>query len=93
MVETLVSVLISALALMLLATAIGTAVNIVRTSRDSMTDYYKNENDAIKDSQETPAEPTQARAPFSSDVPISSSAITVDVYTKGTITYYTRSTP
>lgn len=93
MVETLVSVLISALALMLLATAIGTAVNIVRTSRDSMTDYYRNENDAIKDSQEASGEPTQAGATFSSDVPISSSTITVDVYTKGTITYYTRNTP
>lgn len=92
MVETLVSVLISALALLLLATAIGTSVNIVKTSRTNMTNYYKNESDAIKDSQDTSTSPDQARAEFESEVTLSNDPIEVDVYKEGAITYYLRST-
>lgn len=93
MVETLVSVLISALALMLLATAIGTSVNIVKTSRINMTDYYKNESDAVNDSQDTSSSPDQEGVVLESQVPLSNDPIKVDVYNEGTITYYIRSTP
>ena len=44
MVETLVSVLISSLALLLLATAIGASVNIVMSSKRSMQGFYSDES-------------------------------------------------
>ena len=43
--ETLVALLISALALLMLAGAVTTAARVVELSREKMTDYYK--NDAI----------------------------------------------
>ena len=50
-VETLVSVLISSLALLMLATAIGTSVNIVMSSRDRMEEFYGGESEMIKGAQ------------------------------------------
>ena len=45
--ETLVSILISALALLLLATAIGTSANIVKSSRDKMDAMYAEESQLV----------------------------------------------
>jgi len=47
MAETLVSILISSLALLMLATAIGSSVNIVIRSRNYMSDYYEEESSMI----------------------------------------------
>lgn len=49
-VEALISVLISALALLLMATAIGSSVNIVRSSRDHMEAYYSRESSMLASS-------------------------------------------
>ena len=49
-VETLISVLVSSLALLMLATAIGTSVNIVLRSRDHMERFYQAENAMIESS-------------------------------------------
>ncbi len=53
MVETLVSILISSLALLMLATAIGTSVNIIMTSRDSMEAFYDGESEMIENAQDS----------------------------------------
>ena len=45
--ETLVSILITSLALLLLATAIGTAVRIVTRSKSRMSEYYLHESNLI----------------------------------------------
>ncbi len=47
LVETLVSILISALALLVLATAIGTSVNIVRSSKNKMDGMYASESEFV----------------------------------------------
>lgn len=52
LVETLVSVLISSLALLLLAIAIGTSVNIVTQSRERMDTLYESESNMV-DASET----------------------------------------
>ena len=51
-VETLISVLVSSLALLMLATAIGTSINIVLQSRDRMEVFYQSENAMIENSIE-----------------------------------------
>lgn len=51
LVETLISVLISSLALLMLATAIGASVNIIMRSRDSMQNFYNGEGKMIKSAQ------------------------------------------
>ena len=48
-VETLASVLISSLALLLLATAIGTSINVVLRSKDVMEASYQSENKLVND--------------------------------------------
>ena len=48
LVETLVSVLIGALALLMLATAISTAVDMVKTSKGRLESFYLAENDMIQ---------------------------------------------
>lgn len=45
--ETLVSILISSLAMLMLAAAIGSAVNIIKNSRDKMEDFYGDESSMI----------------------------------------------
>lgn len=49
-VETLTSVLISALALLLLATAIGTSINIVLRSKEVMEKSYSDETELVSNS-------------------------------------------
>ncbi len=51
MVETLVSILISSLALLMLATAIGASVNIVMSSRDRMEQFYNGEGSMIQNAE------------------------------------------
>lgn len=51
LVETLISVLISSLALLMLATAIGASVNIIKRSRDSMQNFYNGESKMIRSAQ------------------------------------------
>ena len=48
--ETLVSILVSSLALLMMATAIGTAVNMVKTSREKMTEMYEDESNMVASS-------------------------------------------
>ena len=95
-VETLVSILISALALMVLATVIGTSVRMVDQSRNHMNEFYKAESQL----QLLPT-PTGAPEKLSVDVPLrkGETTISVDVYgTTGVesaadIVYYERSEP
>ena len=81
MVETLVSVLISALALMLLSTAIGSSVNIVLTSKDSMEKRYTDESTMVAGGEKLPGTPkVTVQVPLETPVAGSGTAISVDVY-------------
>ena len=81
MVETLVSVLISALALMLLSTAIGSSVNIVLTSKDSMEKRYTDESAMVAGGEKLPGTPkVTVQVPLETPVAGSGTAISVDVY-------------
>ncbi len=93
MVETLVSILISSLALILLASVIGTSVRLVTNSRSRMTEFYDNESEIVG----TAATPAQSNVDVTFGVPLESApdASTVDIYETedGSIAYYERSTP
>lgn len=54
LVESLVSILVSSLALIMLATAISSAVNIVLNSKDYMSKYYSDESKLIENAVGTP---------------------------------------
>ena len=93
MVETLVSILISALALVMLATLIGTSVNLVRNSRDRMTDYYEAESEmnGASPSSKSGEGSVSFSVPLEVDSAGEPNPITVDVYAmEGTsgIAYY-----
>ena len=47
LVETLISILVCAIAILMMSTAIGSSVNIVQSTRDHMEDYYKKESEMI----------------------------------------------
>ena len=53
LVETLISILVCAIAILMMSTAIGSSVNIVQSTRDHMEDYYKNESEMIAGSGTT----------------------------------------
>ena len=91
LVETLVSILISALALLVLATAIGTSVNIVRTSKNKMDGMYGKESEfvaAYGDSTGVPESSVTVEVPLGS----SGASEKVEVYTdkEGTVGVYRR---
>lgn len=81
MVETLVSVLISALALMLLSTAIGSSVNIVLSSKDSMEKRYADESAMVAGGEKLPGTPkVTVQVPLETPVPGSGTAMPIDVF-------------
>ena len=91
MVETLVSILISALALVMLATLIGTSVNLVRNSRDRMTDYYEAESEMNGATSRSGEGSVSFSVPLEVDSTGAPRSIEVDVYAmEGTsgIAYY-----
>ena len=47
LVETLISILVCAIAILMMSTAIGSSVNVVQSTRKHMEDYYKNESEMI----------------------------------------------
>ena len=53
LVETLISILVCAIAILMMSTAIGSSVNIVQSTSDHMEDYYKNESEMIAGSGTT----------------------------------------
>lgn len=67
-VETLVSVLVSSLALLMLATAIGASVNIVMRSREYMQQFYTAEASMVEKSQKAGSTPTKKG--YTTEVPI-----------------------
>ena len=89
MVETLVSILISALALLVLATVISTSVRLVDNSRKHMNEFYEAESN-LPDA--TPSTET-----LTLGIPLktgeNANDVTVDVYSsnKTNVVYYERS--
>ena len=73
-VETLVSVLISALSLLLLATAIGTSVRLVLVSRTKMEDHYEAESSLVSSTE------TKSGTISSDDITLGFSDIDVRFY-------------
>lgn len=84
--ETLVSVLVSSLALLMLATAIGTTVNIIMTSRGKMQELYGNESATVSSS------PTgEGTVEFGIPIEPDAGSTDINVYTTGEGSpFYTR---
>ena len=78
-VETMVSVLISSLALLLLATAIGASVRIVSQSKESIGTMYQEESSMVEQSETSNSATTGS---YTSGVPIVSSdeGTALDIY-------------
>ena len=72
--ETLVSILISALALLLLATAIGTSANIVKSSRDKMDAMYAEESQLVSASVDVDPDSQGQPSTVQVDVPLTTPA-------------------
>lgn len=92
MVETLVSILISALALLVLATVISTSVRLVDNSRKRMDDFYATESD-LSDAEKT--QETQEKLTLGVPLKTGTDAnkVAIDVYSsnKTSVVYYERS--
>lgn len=92
LVETLVSILISALALLVLATAIGTSVNIVRSSKNKMDGMYASESEFVAAYASSTGGGSESSVEV--EVPLVSSGVSenVKVYTdrEGTVGVYRR---
>ena len=92
MVETLVSVLISALALMLLSTAIGSSVNIVISSKDHMEKRYADESTMVTGGEQVTGAPeVTLDVPLEASTPGSGTAtsvVSVDVFGSGDADLY-----
>ena len=84
--ETLVALLISALALTMLAMAITSASNIIRTSRDTISSYYKGNEALVTMSGTLPTGVTSGNGTViiedktSGIAPISNQSISVNYY-------------
>lgn len=77
-VETMVSVLITSLALLLLATAIGSSIRIIRQSKTSMEARYTEESSMVERSESVTDGSTGS---YSADVPLSVSGDSaLDIY-------------
>ena len=84
--EPLVSVLVSSLALLLLATAIGTTVNIIMSSRGKMTEIYENESTAVNSSSAG-----SGTVDFGISIESNAGSTDINVYTTGEGSpFYTR---
>ena len=88
MAETLVSILISALALLLLATAIGTSVRVVMRGRDHAASLFAIENSLVENAVDPSPSPLPTAEEVACSVPLSldevsgssNSAESVNVY-------------
>lgn len=69
-VETLIAVLISSLALLMMATAIGTAVNMIKTSRVTMEATYSDESGMIASKDVSPQPSTTTSGSIDYSVPL-----------------------
>ena len=70
MTETLVSILVSSLALLLMATAIGTAVNMVKSSRETMTRMYEDESSMVASVSASPEPSTTTSGSIEFSIPL-----------------------
>lgn len=91
-VETLISVLVSSLALLMMATAIGTSVNIVLQSRGRMERFYQDENtmvgSSIEGTDSSSVGYTTDVAIRTKEVPETSGSLKVYSTTDGSVSLY-----
>lgn len=81
--ETLIALLISSLALVMLAGAVSSATSVVLQSKTTMTDYYKKDSGIVK-RDGTAATVNMLLKDTSADAPLAEQTISVDYYKNDT---------